>query len=98
MMTSREPFQEEQHAAPVLQVYVASHCPMCDEAERLARTVAGQFPQLIVEVIDLDRAVTPPSEIFAVPTYVLNRRVCFLGNPEPEELCALLRNLLDDEP
>ncbi|RMG48317.1 MAG: hypothetical protein D6723_15315 [Acidobacteria bacterium] len=96
MIMPREPSQEEHDNAPVLRVYIASHCPICDEAERLARAVAGQFPRLIVEVIDLDRATTPPSEVFAVPTYVLNRRICFLGNPEPDELCALLESLLDD--
>ena len=76
---------------PLLQVYVASHCVNCHEAKRLARVAAQTFPDLIVEVIDLDHTPAQSAQVFAVPTYVLNDRVCFLGNPTQEELCRLLR-------
>ncbi len=32
----------------------------------------------------------PPDAVVAVPTYVLNGRVVWLGNPYPEELFARL--------
>jgi glutaredoxin len=76
--------------ASVLRIYVARHCPNCREARRLAHVVRRLFPTLTVEVIDLADAPTNAEEVFAVPTYVLDGRVCFLGNPSEKELCALL--------
>jgi len=75
---------------PLLQVYTSSHCANCEEARRLAQVAARLFPELVVEVIDLDLTPARLAEVYAVPTYVLNNRVCFLGNPSQEELCALL--------
>jgi len=77
----------------MLQIYVASHCPNCDEAVRLARVASRLFPRLLVEVVDLDQSPSEVAEVFAVPTYVLNGRVCFLGNPSEEELCQILARL-----
>jgi hypothetical protein len=78
--------------------YVASHCLNCDEALRLACVVARLFPQLEVDVIDLDEPPTDGTDVFAVPTYVLNGRVCFLGNPSEQELCDLLADQLESCP
>lgn len=80
----------ELDGAPQLRIYVASHCLNCEEAVRLANIVSHLFPHLIVEVVDLDQTSTQALEVFAVPTYVLNGRVCFLGNPSEEELCDFL--------
>ncbi|GBC81629.1 hypothetical protein HRbin10_00741 [bacterium HR10] len=80
---------------PLLQVYVARHCPSCEEARRLARLVDSLFPTLTVHVIDLDESPADAVDVFAVPTYVFNGRVCFLGNPSEEELCEVLGRLLE---
>jgi len=90
--------QQEAVRAPLLQIYVASHCLNCDEALRLACVVARLFPQLEVDVIDLDEPPTDGTDVFAVPTYVLNGRVCFLGNPSEQELCDLLADQLESWP
>jgi predicted thioredoxin/glutaredoxin len=76
-----------------LQIYVSSECVNCAEAHRLAREVAGRFPDVVVEVIDLAADVQNgqvPDVIVAVPTYLLDGRVVSLGNPYPEELFARL--------
>jgi len=44
-----------------------------------------------VQVVDLDAEQTPlPEFIVAVPTYVFDGRVVWLGNPSSEELFARL--------
>ena len=86
--------QIESGSAPLLQIYVASHCLNCEEAVRLAKVAGHLFPNLRVEVIDLDHTPAQAARVFAVPTYVLNGHVCFLGNPSEEELCDLLARLI----
>ncbi len=76
---------------PRLEVYVSSHCRTCDEAQRLAREAATRFPSVNVRLIDLDDGGPVPDEVVAVPTYVMDGRVVWLGNPAPEELFARLR-------
>jgi disulfide oxidoreductase YuzD len=87
-----------------LQVYTSSHCVNCEEAKRLAQTVARMFPDVAVEVIDLDLTPGRSADVYAVPTYVLNNEVCYLGNPSLEDLYRTLRqktgdhsNLVDSE-
>lgn len=82
--------QAESGGASLLQIYVASHCPNCEEALRLANVAGRLFPNLMVEVVDLDQTPAQSSAVFAIPTYMLNGRVCFLGNPSEEELFDLL--------
>ena len=86
--------QIESDSVPLLQIYVASHCPNCEEALRLANVAGRLFPKLRIEIVDLDQTPAPPTEVFAVPTYVLNGCVCFLGNPSQEELYDLLVHLI----
>lgn len=77
---------------PRLHVYVATHCPNCREARRLAEQAAARFPAANVRVINLDQDdAAPPEAVVAVPTYVLDGAVISLGNPAPEELFARLR-------
>jgi hypothetical protein len=89
--------EERQMVEPFrLQVYTSNHCFNCHEARRLARVAAQTFPELVVEVIDVDRAPARLADVYAVPTYVLNDRICFLGNPSPQDLCAFLRQWLEN--
>ena len=75
-----------------LDVYVASHCAYCNEAQALADDVAARFQDVVVRVVDLDVEPEPlPDYIVAVPTYVLDGRTISLGNPDPEELFARLQ-------
>lgn len=73
-----------------LQVYITAECWTCDESQRLAVEIATQFPALKVEILDLNR-VERPSTVFAVPTYLFNGRLLFLGNPTYEQLQTTLR-------
>ena len=53
--------------------------------------VAQRFPQLVAEIINLDEPeAQPPDNVFAVPTYVLDGKVIFLGNPYREQMFAKL--------
>ncbi len=75
---------------PRLEVYVSSHCGGCGEAVRLAREAAARFPTMDVRLVDLDDGGAAPDAVVAVPTYVMDGRVVWLGNPAPEELYARL--------
>lgn len=83
--------------APLLEVYVSSECPNCDEAVRLAEEAATRYPNVVVRLIDLDQldGNPPPDPVVAVPTYLLNGRVVFLGNPYAEELFARLHEAVE---
>jgi hypothetical protein len=58
----------------------------------LVKDAAQAFPAVRVRVLELDKEDDPPAEVFATPTYLLNGRVVFLGNPGQSELHALLED------
>ena len=68
-----------------LQVYIAETCWVCAEAQRIVADVAPRFPEVKIELLDLNK-VERPAAVFAAPTYVLNGRVIFLGNPTRQQL------------
>lgn len=72
-----------------LQVFVSDECWTCEEARRVVVDVASHSPDVIAEVIDVANGERP-ADVFAVPTYVLNGRVIFLGNPTRQELSRKL--------
>jgi hypothetical protein len=72
-------------------VYISGHCPTCPEALEVARKVRERYPHLGVETIDVDLKPAR-EEVFAVPTYMLDDRVVFLGNPTEEEVDSLLES------
>jgi hypothetical protein len=71
-----------------LHVYIADDCWSCQETRRIVADVADRFPEIHVEMRDMD--LGKPDDVFAVPTYVLNGRVISLGNPTREELVQKL--------
>jgi len=72
-----------------LQVYISEACWTCEESQRIVADIAPQFPDVTVELLDMTSS-EHPDQVFAVPTYVLNDRVIFLGNPTREELIRKL--------
>lgn len=68
-----------------LDIYIANDCWTCEESRRIARRVESDFPQVEVRLINLDDG-NRPSYVFAAPTYVLNERIAFLGNPRWQDL------------
>ena len=70
-----------------LKIYVADDCPTCDETKKLVATIAGRYQDLEIDLMNLNDADTIcPDYVFAVPTFVYNERIIFLGNPSLKEL------------
>ena len=70
-----------------LDVFVSDHCWQCAQARTLAQEMALQFPALAVTIVNLDQPdVSPPSVVFAVPTFLLDQKIISLGTPTPEDL------------
>lgn len=74
---------------PRLDVYVSAGCWSCDESQRIVADMRDQFPSIRIALRDM--AANPvPNNVFAVPTYVLNDQVVFVGNPTRQELATKL--------
>jgi alkyl hydroperoxide reductase subunit AhpF len=95
--TTPQRLRQKSDKTPRLEVYVSSECPNCGEAVRLAEEAAQRYPNVEVQVIDLEQldGNPPPDPVVAVPTYLLNGRVVSLGNPYPEELFARLHGAVE---
>lgn len=70
-------------------VFVSDHCFNCKESLLVAEEIKQQYPEVLVNVFNVDRA-RPAVDIFAVPTYALNGKVVFLGNPTDDQIAELL--------
>jgi hypothetical protein len=80
-----------------LQVYITDDCWSCAETRRIVADVAPHFPTVLVEFLDMTTSDRPDS-VFAVPTYMLNGRVIYLGNPTRMELSRQLTQALSQSP
>jgi hypothetical protein len=78
-------------AGPRLEIVVAADCPGCAEARRIARDIREGLPDVAVHIVDLASGVPAPDGVVATPTYVLDGRVLFLGNPRADELIQTVR-------
>lgn len=77
-----------------LELYIMLDCPTCQRAVRVAERLALQFPELLVEVIDLDApSVAIPGNVFAAPTFRLNGGIISLGTPDWETVVGRVRGL-----
>ena len=72
-----------------LHVYIREKCWSCQEARRLVEEVKPLFPGVEIELRDVGDE-RRPDQVFATPTYILNGRTLFLGNPTIEELTLKL--------
>ncbi len=79
-----------------LQVYVNEECWSCHESRKIVAEIAPQFPDVKIELLDLN-AEEHPDFVFAVPTYVLNGRIISLGNPYREDLRRRLRASISND-
>ena len=79
---------------PTLSVFVASHCPGCEAALRLAGRVVECAPEWRVQIIwtDVDDAQVP-GNVIGTPMYTWNAQKLFLGNPAEDELLTFLAQL-----
>ncbi|MGD2048607.1 MAG: thioredoxin family protein [Chloroflexota bacterium] len=76
-----------------LDVYISENCWVCDETLRIVAEIKPKFPDLEVELRDVQDDQRP-STVFATPTYVLDGRTIYLGNPTREELTQKLEDVL----
>jgi glutaredoxin len=72
-------------AVTKLDIYVADDCWACEETRRIAAEIEPLYPNVDIELRDLADECKPES-VFATPTYVLDGRTIFLGNPTRKEL------------
>ena len=77
-----------------LKVFVEEDCWSCSESRRIIAEITPQFPEIVVELVNLT-AQNRPDDIFAVPTYKLNGRIISLGNPYPQELRRKIQDALN---
>ena len=68
-----------------LDVYISETCWSCDEAKQIVAEIRPQFPSITIDLRDINDE-RRPSTVFATPTYVLDGRTIFLGNPTREQL------------
>ena len=80
-----------------LEIYIANQCTNCEEALLIAERACG-IAGLEVAVIDLDKTgQNVPTNVVAVPTYLLDGQVVSLGNPVREAFLARLRQMAKEE-
>ncbi|MGD2078734.1 MAG: hypothetical protein PVH18_10145 [Chloroflexota bacterium] len=68
-----------------LDVYISDNCWSCNVTREIVAEIGPQFPSITIELRDIGDE-RRPSCVFATPTYVLDGRTIFLGNPTPEQL------------
>ncbi len=75
-------------------IYVARHCSVCAYAYEIAALIRREFTGIAVRMVDVADAAEPlPESVFATPTYLLDGRRWFLGNPSPAEVFKTLSKL-----
>jgi hypothetical protein len=72
-----------------LDVYITENCWACEESRRIIAEIAPRFPEIAFEIRNLSDE-RRPNQVFATPTYVLNDKTIFLGNPSREALIEKL--------
>jgi alkyl hydroperoxide reductase subunit AhpF len=77
-----------------LDVYISETCWSCDEAKEIVADMRPRFPSITIELRDINDECRP-STVFATPTYVLDGRTIFLGNPTREQLQQKLEEVQD---
>jgi hypothetical protein len=78
-----------------LSLYITSDCFSCQESVSIISEVAKRFPELITEVVNLENAgAVKPDEVFAVPTYLMDGKMLFMGNPYLETMISSIRDVL----
>ncbi len=78
-----------------LSLYVTSDCFSCKESVSIISEVAMRFPGLITEVVYLDEAgASKPDQVFAVPTYLMDGNILFMGNPYLETMVSSIQDAL----
>jgi len=79
----------------LLEIYFEEDCRGCKQARKNADHVKSHLPQIHVSVIDISDNVMPlPEKVFAVPMYLFNGQMLYLGNSGEKDLVVRLENLI----
>ncbi len=80
--------------APLLEVYISSHCPFCPRVVEPLLLLAGQCRDIQLHVIDgtLFAAKSQLNNISAAPTVILNQQFRWTGQVAPEEILEVAVN------
>jgi hypothetical protein len=73
-----------------LEIFIEAGCYGCHRAQEIAAEMVRRFPALSITLVDIAESGAVPESVFAVPTYQLDGKTVFLGNPAIEELATLL--------
>src|SRR5919109_5081113 len=73
-----------------LTIFVSDHCFNCKESLVIAEDIRQKYPDVVLNVFNIDNGARPDVDIFAVPTYALNGKIVFLGNPTDDQIESLL--------
>jgi hypothetical protein len=80
---------------PTLRVYVAEHCPNCEEACSIATQIEQTYSEVDVEIIDIGQTkAVVPEKVFAIPTFMLDDRIISLGNPYLWEIARIVEDAI----
>ncbi len=92
----RNGLQKGQEKSSVhVQIYVADHCQNCQHAYVVAERIRQEFPQVILEIVNLSQTTEGiPEAVFATPTYLLNGQMWSLGNPSMTDMQERLTEAL----
>jgi alkyl hydroperoxide reductase subunit AhpF len=84
---------EEKRMGRIIEIYIDQSCPGCEQAMRIANQIHLHVPDVEVRILDLARPdIMKPVTVFAVPTYLMDGKVLSLGNPDIDELLALIED------
>ena len=64
-------------------------CKVCEESSCILQEVAPDFPDVAIHCFSI-YGDNVPDNVFATPTYVLNGKIIYLGNPTRDALRAKL--------
>ena len=75
-----------------LEIYISDDCPNCEQTKNLADVASVRYANLTIDLKNLsDPDTICPDQVFAVPTFIYQDRVIFLGNPSLQELDELFK-------
>lgn len=81
------------HGEVTVEIYVAGHCFVCAFAQEIAALIREEYPDVHLRWLDIEQGAQMPEQVFATPTYLLNGRIWFLGNPTPDQVRRSLDEL-----
>lgn len=77
-----------------LDIVTGNRCPICQSFLPAIEALRQDLPNVTINVIDIDApGVTPPRNVIAIPTFLINGYVVATGNPAVDELKKFIRSL-----